>query len=67
MEMPKGQKPDDEVSISQKGADDKDYDTKLGLAWNAASDGISVKLAALPSEGSLGLFPQKTTSRPLQR
>jgi hypothetical protein len=32
MEMPKGQKPDDEVSISQKGADDKDYDTKLGLA-----------------------------------
>jgi hypothetical protein len=67
MEMPKGQKPDDEVSISQKGADDKDHNTKVGLAWNAVSDGIFVKLAALPLDGSLGLFPPKTTSRPLQR
>ena len=35
--MPKGQKQDYEVFISQKGADDKNHYTKVGAAWNVAS------------------------------
>jgi hypothetical protein len=57
--MPKGQKPDYEVFISQKGAGDKNYYTKVGAAWNVASDGISIKLTALPLDGSLVMFPPK--------
>jgi hypothetical protein len=57
--MPKGQKPDYEVFISQKGADDKNYYTKIGAAWNVASDGISIKLTALPLDGSLVMFRPK--------
>ena len=57
--MANGKRPDFEVFISQKGKDDKNYYTKVGAAWNVASDGISVKLTALPLDGSLVLFPPK--------
>jgi len=53
-----GKRPDYEVFISQKNGD-KNYYTKIGAAWNVASDGISIKLTALPIEGSLILFPPK--------
>jgi hypothetical protein len=53
-----GKKPDYEVFISQKNGD-KNYYTKIGAAWNVAKDGISVKLTALPLDGSLVLFPPK--------
>lgn len=56
--MPKGQRPDYEVFISQKNGD-KNYYTKVGAAWNVSSDGISIKLTALPLDGSLVLFPPK--------
>jgi hypothetical protein len=56
--MAKGQRPDFEVFISQKNGD-KNYYTKIGAAWNVASDGISIKLTALPLDGSLVLFPPK--------
>ena len=57
--MANGKRPDYEVFISQKGKDEKNYYTKVGAAWNVASDGISIKLSALPLDGSLVLFPPK--------
>jgi hypothetical protein len=57
--MAKGQRPDFDVFISQKGANDKNFYTKIGAAWNVTSDGISIKLTALPLDGSLVLFPPK--------
>jgi hypothetical protein len=59
--MAKGQRPDYEVFISQKNGD-KNYYTKVGAAWNVASDGISIKLQALPLDGSLVLFRPKDDS-----
>ena len=58
--MANGKRPDYEVFISQKGKDDKNFYTKVGAAWNVASNGISIKLTALPLDGSLVLFPPKT-------
>jgi hypothetical protein len=58
--MPNGKRPDYEVFISQKGKDDKNFYTRVGAAWNVASDGISIKLTALPLDGSLVLFPPKS-------
>lgn len=57
--MPGNKKPDYEVFISQKGKDNKNYYTRVGAAWQVASDGISIKLNALPVDGSLVLFPPK--------
>jgi hypothetical protein len=51
-------KPDYEVFVSEKNGD-KNYYTRIGAAWNVASDGISVKLQALPLDGNLVLFPPK--------
>jgi hypothetical protein len=48
------------VFISQKGKDEKNFYTKIGAAWCVASDGISIKLTALPLDGSLVLFPPKS-------
>lgn len=55
--MANGKRPDYEVFVSQKGKDEKNFYTKVGAAWNVASDGISIKLHALPVDGSLVLFP----------
>ena len=56
--MPRGKRPDYEVFVSQKNGDDNFY-TRVGAAWNVAKDGISIKLTALPVDGSLVLFPPK--------
>jgi hypothetical protein len=56
--MAKGEKPAYEVFISQKSGE-KNYYTKVGAAWRVGNDGISVKLTALPIDGSLVLFPPK--------
>jgi hypothetical protein len=53
-----GKKPDYEVFVSQEKGD-KTFYHKVGAAWNVASGGISVKLHALPIDGSLVLFPPK--------
>jgi hypothetical protein len=57
--VPKGQRPDYDVFVSRKGDDDKNFYTKIGAAWKVAADGISVKLQALPVDGSIVLFPPK--------
>jgi hypothetical protein len=51
-------RPDYEVFVSEKNGD-KIYYHKVGAAWNVASDGISVRLSALPIDGSLVLFPPR--------
>lgn len=56
--MSEGRKPEYEVFISQKNGD-KTYYTKIGAGWEVAKGGISIKLAALPIEGSMVLFPRK--------
>lgn len=54
-----GKKPDYEVFVSRKGSDDKTHYSRVGAAWNVSNDGISVKLDALPTDGSLVLFPPR--------
>ncbi len=56
--MAKGDKPDFGVFVSRKNGDDNFY-TRVGSAWNVDKDGISIKLDALPVDGSLVLFPPK--------
>lgn len=52
-------RPDYEVFTSQKNGDNTFY-TRVGAAWLVAKDGISIKLQALPLDGSLVLFPPKS-------
>lgn len=52
-------RPDYNVCVSRKGSDDKKYYTTIGAGWNVAKDGISIKLQALPTDGSLVLFPRR--------
>ena len=54
-----GKRPDYNVYVSRKGNDDKNHYTQVGSAWNVDKGGISVKLNALPVDGSLVLFPPK--------
>lgn len=56
--MSEGKKPDYEVFISQKSGD-KTYYTKIGAGWEVAKGGISIKLMALPIDGSIVLFPRR--------
>jgi hypothetical protein len=56
--MADGRKPDYAVFVSRESGD-KSYYTEVGAAWNVAKDGISIKLHALPMDGSLVLFPRK--------
>ena len=56
--MAKGQKPDYSVSVSHQNGGKTHY-TTVGAAWNVAKGGISVKLQALPADGSLVLFPYR--------
>lgn len=51
-------RPDYEVFVSQKNGD-KNFYTKVGAAWSVSNDGISIKLHALPLDGSLVLFPPR--------
>jgi hypothetical protein len=57
--MAKGQRPAYEVFVSEKSGD-KNYYTKVGAAWEVSGGGISIKLTALPIDGSLVLFPPKS-------
>ena len=58
--MANGRKPDYRVFVSrQSEGSDKAFYTDVGAAWNVKSDGISIKLNALPLDGSLVLFPNK--------
>lgn len=52
-------RPDYTVYVSEKGADDKNFYTRIGSAWLVAKDGISIRLQALPVSGELILFPPK--------
>jgi hypothetical protein len=52
-------RPNYNVCVSRKGSDDKNYYTTIGAGWNVAKDGISIKLQALPTDGSLVLFPRR--------
>lgn len=62
--MAKGQKPDYRVFVSrQSERDGKNFYTDVGAAWNVSNDGISIKLNALPIDGSLVLFPNKDDDR----
>lgn len=56
--MAKGQKPDYSVSVSRENGGKNHY-TTVGAGWNVAKGGISIKLAALPVDGNLVLFPYK--------
>lgn len=56
--MAKGNKPSYEVFVSQENGGKNHYH-RVGAAWNVAKDGISIKLAALPVDGNLILFPFK--------
>ncbi len=51
-------KPDYDVFVSQKNGD-KSFYTRVGAAWHVANEGISIKLQALPVDGSLVLFPPR--------
>ena len=55
-----GKRPSYDVFVSTKGKDDKSFYNKVGAAWNVASEGISIKLFALPVSGELILFPPKS-------
>lgn len=58
--MPNGEKPAYDVFVSTPGKNGgKAFYHRIGAAWNVASDGISIKLHALPVDGSLVLFPPK--------
>lgn len=56
--MANGKKPDYAVFVSRE-ANGKNFYTRIGSAWNVSNDGISIKLDALPVDGSLVLFPPK--------
>lgn len=57
--MSEAKRPEYEVFISEKGKDDKSYYTKVGAGWEVAKGGISIKLTALPIDGTVVLFPRK--------
>lgn len=52
-------KPDYIAFVSEKGKDDKNHYTRIGAGWKVASDGISLKLQALPVSGEIVLFPPR--------
>lgn len=56
--MAKGKKPDFRVFTSRE-SDGKNFYTEIGAAWAVKDGGISIKLQALPLDGSLVLFPPR--------
>ena len=56
--MAQGKKPDYRLLVSRE-VGDKTYYTEVGAAWCVSNGGISIKLHALPVDGSLVLFPQR--------
>lgn len=54
--MSKGQKPNYDVFVSSANGGKNHY-TRVGAGWSVAKGGISIKLAALPIDGALVLFP----------
>lgn len=56
--MAKGEKPAFDVFVSSQNGGKNHYN-RVGAAWNVAKGGISIKLAALPVDGNLVLFPFK--------
>ena len=52
-------KPDYKVFVSRKNGD-KNYYTEIGAGWVLGKvEGISITLHALPTDGSMVLFPRK--------
>ncbi len=60
--MSTGRKPDFRAFVSRKNGD-KTYYNEIGVAWHVGSDGISIKLHALPTDGELVLFPPKADDK----
>jgi hypothetical protein len=56
--MAEKKRPDYRVFVSREG-DGKTFYTEVGAAWCVANSGISIKLHALPVDGSLVLLPPK--------
>lgn len=56
--MAQGKRPDYRAFVTRQNGD-KNYYTEIGVAWNVASGGISIKLQALPVDGNIVLFPPK--------
>ncbi len=56
--MAQGRKPDFAVYVTRE-ANGKNHYTRIGSAWRVANDGVSIKLDALPVDGSLVLFPPR--------
>ena len=61
--MSNGRKPDYRVYVTQvkvvKGQGATNFYKEVGAAWNVEKEGISIKLHALPVDGSLVLFPPR--------
>jgi hypothetical protein len=53
-----GKKPDYRVFVTTKNGE-KDFFHEVGVGWNVKSGGISVKLFANPTDGSMVMFPPK--------
>ena len=56
--MAQGKRPDYRVLVSRE-VGGKTFYTEVGAAWRVSNGGISIKLHALPVDGSLVLFPPK--------
>ena len=57
---PNGKRPDYRVFVSRPGKNEGEtFYTEVGAAWKVSNDGISIKLHALPTDGSLVCFPLK--------
>ena len=56
--MAQGKRPDYRVFVTRE-VGGKTYYTEVGAGWQVANDGISIRLHALPIDGSLILFPPR--------
>ncbi len=58
--MASGNRPHFGVFVSRKGADDKNFYTRVGSAWEVSNGGISIKLEPnIAISGECVLFPPK--------
>ena len=55
-------KPDLIAYAVSEGADDKNFFTRIGAAWENSKGGFNIKLAATPIDGNLVLLPPKEDS-----
>lgn len=57
--MAKGERPSYKAFVSRPGKGGKPFYREVGAAWHVSGEGISIKLDALPTDGSLVLFPNR--------